>query len=154
KRPGIVIGLHRDVLDAEVLLMLLRVDDRGDIELQPVQIELQAAPGHLPLHRGAEIVDVELRGLLWILGLDVDVPDLHGHARLLRLGAALASGRGGKAWQHGIANSTATALSFVVSAKAGAYLPASWPLLELAQASNRDGNGATLHRRGFRPAPG
>jgi hypothetical protein len=40
---------------------------------------------NFPLHGRAEIVDVELRDLLRILsGLDVDVSELHGHARLSR----------------------------------------------------------------------
>jgi hypothetical protein len=52
-----------------------------------VQVELAAAAGNFPLHGRAEIVDVELRDLLAILsGLDVDVPELHGHAHLLPLG--------------------------------------------------------------------
>ena len=47
--------------------------------------ELAAAAGNFPLHGRAKIVDVELCDLLRILsGLDVDVPELHGHARLLR----------------------------------------------------------------------
>ena len=45
------------------------------------------AAGNFPLHGRAEIVDVELRDLLRILsGLDVDVPELHRHTRLLPLG--------------------------------------------------------------------
>jgi hypothetical protein len=49
-----------------------------------VQVELDIAVGRLVLHRRAEIVDIELRRFLWIVRLDVDVPDFHGHARLLR----------------------------------------------------------------------
>jgi hypothetical protein len=41
------------------------------------------------------------------------------------LGAALDSSRDGEAWQHVTANSTATALSFVVPAKAKTHLSAS-----------------------------
>ena len=62
-----------------------RLDDRRDVELQPGQVQLAAAPGDLPLHRRAEIIDVEFRDLLGIfLGLDMDVTDVHRHARLLR----------------------------------------------------------------------
>src|SRR5205823_13555183 len=85
ERAGVVVGLDRDVLDPDMLLVLLRLDDRRDVELQPGEVELAAAPGDLPLHRRAEIVDVEFRDLLGItLGLDVDVSDVHRHARLLR----------------------------------------------------------------------
>src|ERR1700719_1279041 len=88
KRTGVIIGLDRDVLDPDTLLVLLRLDDRRDVELQPGEVELAAAPGDLPLHRRAEIVDVEFRHLLGIvLGLDMDVTDVHRHARLLREGS-------------------------------------------------------------------
>src|SRR6516225_8135335 len=84
---GVIIGLDRDVLDANVLFMVLVGDDGRHVELHAVQVELAAATGNFPLHGSAEIVDVELRDLLRILsGLDVDVPELHGHARLLPLG--------------------------------------------------------------------
>ena len=83
-RAGIVVGLHRDVLDPHHLLAVLGGADRRDVELQPVQVELDIAVGSLVLHRRAEIVDVELRRLLGVVRLDVDVPDFHGHARLLR----------------------------------------------------------------------
>jgi hypothetical protein len=64
--------------------MLLVGDDGRHIELHAVQIELAAAAGNFPLHSRAEIVDVKLCDLPWILsGLDVDVPELHGYASLL-----------------------------------------------------------------------
>src|SRR4051812_20417086 len=152
QRAGVVVGLHRDVLDAEMLIMFLRVDYGRDVKLQAVQIELQTAAGDLALHGGAEIVDVELRGLLRVLGLDVDVPDFHGHARLLRIGVVLASlTRRFEAWQDGIANSTAAATAIATLRHPGdgrdqfLRFP---PLPELAQASNRDANSGTLHDRG------
>src|SRR6516164_1820325 len=81
-----IVGLDRDVLDADMLLMVLVGDDRRHVELHAVQVELAAAAGNFPFHGRAEIVDVELRDLLRILsGLDVDVPELHGHARFLPL---------------------------------------------------------------------
>src|SRR5215471_6239175 len=62
-------------------------DDGRHVELHAVQIELAAAAGNFPLHSRSEIVDVELRDLLRILSsLDVDVPELHGHARFLLTG--------------------------------------------------------------------
>jgi hypothetical protein len=66
------------------LLSLLGRADGGDVELQPMQLELDVAVGGLVLHRRAEIVAVELRRLLVVVRLDVDVSDFHGHARLLR----------------------------------------------------------------------
>src|SRR6516225_1550114 len=88
ERAGVIVGLDRDVLDADMLLMVLVGDDRRHVELHAVQVELAAAAGNLPFHGRAEIVDVKLRDLLRILsGLDVDVPELHGHARLLPLGS-------------------------------------------------------------------
>ena len=60
----------------------------------PFFLKFAMAPA-FPLHGRAEIVDVELRDLLRILsGLDVDVPELHGHTSLLRLGLPKGS-RGG-----------------------------------------------------------
>src|SRR6516162_11888600 len=89
ERAGVIVGFDGDVLDANMLLMVLVGDDGRHVELHTVQVELAAAPGNFPLHGRAEIVDVELRDLLRILsGLDVDVPELHGHARLLPLGFA------------------------------------------------------------------
>src|SRR5262249_42609008 len=83
----VIVGFDGDVLDADMLLMVLVGDDGRYVELHTVQIELAAAAGNFPLHGRAEIVDVELRDLLRILsGLDVDVPELHSHARLLPLG--------------------------------------------------------------------
>src|SRR5215472_15282925 len=93
---GVIVGFDGDVLDADMLLVLLVGDDGRHIELHTVQVELAAAARNFPLHGRAEIVDVELRDLLRILsGLDVDVPELHGHTRLLRLG--FAKGRRGGA---------------------------------------------------------
>jgi len=63
-RTGVIIGLDRDVFDPDTLLVLLCLDDRRDIELQPGQVELTAAPGDLPLHGRAEIVDIEFRDFL------------------------------------------------------------------------------------------
>jgi hypothetical protein len=75
------------VLDGNVLLMVLVGDDRRHVELYAVQVELAAAAGDFPLHSRAAIVDVELRDLLRVLfGLDVDVPELHGHTGLLPRG--------------------------------------------------------------------
>src|SRR5262249_60182939 len=84
---GVIVGFDGDVLDADMLLMVLVGNDSRHVELHTMQVELAAAAGNFPLHGRAEIVDVELRDLLRILsGLDVDVPELHGHARLLPLG--------------------------------------------------------------------
>src|SRR6516225_3726461 len=84
---GVIVAFDGDVLDADMLLMVLVGDDGRHVELHAVQVELAAAARNFPLHSRAEIVDVELRDLLRILsGLDVDVPELHGHARLLPLG--------------------------------------------------------------------
>src|SRR5260370_6921036 len=107
---GIIVGLDRDVLDADMLLMVLVGDDGRHVELHAVQVELAAAARNFPLHGRAEIVDVELCDLLRILsGLDVDVPELHCHARFLplrisprRAGAAPTAA----AWQHDHRNST------------------------------------------------
>src|SRR5277367_4997174 len=86
---GVIVGLDRDVLDADMLLMVLVGVDRCHVELHAVQVELAAAAGSFPLHGRPEIDDVELCDLLRILfGLDVDVPELHGHASLLRYGFA------------------------------------------------------------------
>src|SRR6516165_12300833 len=83
---GVIVGLDRDVLDADMLLMVLVGDDRRYVELHAVQVELAAAAGNFPFHGRAEIVDVELSDLLRILSsFDVDVPELHGHARFLPL---------------------------------------------------------------------
>src|ERR1700751_4618947 len=87
ERAGVIVGLDRDVLDADMLLMVLVGDDRRHVELHAVQVELAAAAGNFPFHGRAEIVDVELSDLLRILSsLDVDVPELHGHARFLLAG--------------------------------------------------------------------
>src|SRR5690348_18172494 len=82
---GIIVGLDRDVFDADMQLMILVSDNCCHVELHAVQVELAAAARNFPLHGRAEIVDVELCNLLRVFsGLDVDVPELHGHARLLR----------------------------------------------------------------------
>src|SRR5215472_15401254 len=82
-RAGIVVGLHRDVFDPHHLLAVLGRADRCDVELQPVQVELDVAVRGLVLQRGPEIIDVELGGFLGVVRLDVDVPDFHGHDVLL-----------------------------------------------------------------------
>ncbi len=46
---GIIVRLHRHMLDAIMLLVILHGDQRGDVELQPVQIDLDAAAGNLGL---------------------------------------------------------------------------------------------------------
>ena len=56
---GVIVGFDRDVLDADMLLMVLVGDDGSHVELHTVQVELAAAPGNFPLHGRAEIVDVE-----------------------------------------------------------------------------------------------
>ena len=43
--PRIVVGLHGHVLDAVVLLVILRSDKAGDVELQPMQIDRKPRPG-------------------------------------------------------------------------------------------------------------
>src|SRR5262249_40367543 len=84
---GVIVGFDRDVLDADMLLMVLVGNNGRHVELHTVQVELAAAAGNFPLHGRAEIVHVELGDLLRILsGLDVDVSELHGHTRLLPLG--------------------------------------------------------------------
>src|SRR6516162_2625281 len=81
ERAGVIVGFDGDVLDADMLLVVLVGDDGRHVELHTVQVELAAAAGYFPLHGRAEIVDVELRDLLRILsGLDVAMPELHGHA--------------------------------------------------------------------------
>src|SRR2546423_2938748 len=110
KRAGVIVGLQCDVLDAVTLLVVLGRDDCRNVELQPMQIDLKSAPGHLALQGRAEIVDIKLRRRLGVRGLDVDVPDFHGHARLLRLDAApIDPGMRHRreAWQPAAANSTA-----------------------------------------------
>src|SRR5215475_6127249 len=68
---GIIVGLDRDVFDADMLLMVLVGDDGCHVELHAVQVELAAAAWNFSLHGRAEIVDVELCNLLRILsGLD------------------------------------------------------------------------------------
>src|SRR5580700_6885195 len=76
----------------------------------PCRSSWQPRPGNFPLHSRAEIVDVELCDLPRILsGLDVDVPKLHGHARLLPLGICprrAEAAPAAAAWQHEQRNST------------------------------------------------
>src|SRR6516162_6765498 len=75
------------------------------VVLHTMQVELAAAAGNFPLHSRAEIVDVELRDLLRILsGLDVDVSELHGHARLLLLGCTKGRRGGARRSQLGRAS--------------------------------------------------
>src|ERR1700720_1489621 len=71
------------MLDAEVLLTALGGDNPGDVELQPMQVQLAAASGDFRLQRRAEIVHVELRSLLRVLALDVHMLDGHRHGRFL-----------------------------------------------------------------------
>src|SRR5271170_4140172 len=119
---GVIVGLDRDVLDADMLLMVLVGDDGRNVELHAVQVELAAAAGDFPLHSRAEIVDVELCDLPWILsGLDVDVPELHGHARLLPLGTCprrAEAAPAAAAWQHEQRNST-DIVGFTAFSRAG-----------------------------------
>ena len=56
---GIIVGLDRDVFDADMLLMVLLGVDGRHVELHAVQIELATATGSFPLHGRTEIVDVE-----------------------------------------------------------------------------------------------
>src|SRR5258705_10777033 len=89
-----------------MLLMVLVGDDGRHVELHAVQVELAAAAGNFPLHGRPEIVDVELCDLLRILsGLDVDLPESHGHACLLCPRRAEAA-RAVAASQHYYRNST------------------------------------------------
>src|SRR5204862_4374353 len=108
KRAGVIVGLQCDVLDAVTLLMVLGRDDYRDIKLQPMQIKLEAAPRHLALQGRAEIVDIKLRRRLGVRGLDMDVSDFHGHARLLRSARSEMRLRR-EAWQPEGANSTVAA---------------------------------------------
>src|SRR5580692_9742834 len=107
---GVIVGLDRDVLDADMLLMILIGDDGRHVELHAVQVELAAAAGNFPLHGRAKIVDVELCDLLRILsGLDVNVPELHCHARFLPLRISprrAEAAPAAAAWQHEQRNST------------------------------------------------
>jgi hypothetical protein len=64
-----------------MLFVFLAIDQRRDVELQPMQIEAKATTGNFGLHSGAEIVDVELRSLLGIAGLYVYMLDGIGHGR-------------------------------------------------------------------------
>src|SRR6516165_4811832 len=50
RRFGVIVGLDRDVLDADMLLMVLVSDDGGHVELHAMQVELAAAAGNFPLH--------------------------------------------------------------------------------------------------------
>jgi hypothetical protein len=78
-----MVGFDRDVLDADMLLMVLVGDDGRHVELHAVQAELAAAVGNFRFTVAPKFVNVELPDLLRILsGPDVDVPELHGHARL------------------------------------------------------------------------
>ena len=71
-----------------------------------MEVELAAAAGSFPLYGRPKIVDVELGDLLWIVsGLDVDVPELHGHTRLL-LPAGAPAAPAVAASQHKHRNST------------------------------------------------
>src|SRR6202011_4495199 len=85
-------------------------DDSRHVELHAVQVELAAAARNFALHGRAEIVDVELCDLLRILsGLDVDVPELHCHARFLSLRISPRRAEvapAAAAWQHEQRNST------------------------------------------------
>src|SRR5262249_18091712 len=65
----IVVGVDGDVLDAVKLLAALTTDYSGDVELQAMQVEPAAASGNLGNQFRAQIVYVELRGLLGILTL-------------------------------------------------------------------------------------
>jgi hypothetical protein len=59
KGTGVIVGLDRDVLYADMLLMILVGDDGRYVELHAVQVKLAAAAGNFPLHGRPEIVDVE-----------------------------------------------------------------------------------------------
>jgi hypothetical protein len=45
---GVIVGLDRDVPDADMLLMILIGDDGRHVELHAVQVELAAAAGNFP----------------------------------------------------------------------------------------------------------
>src|SRR5215831_2200017 len=82
-RAGIVVRVHGHVLEAVVLLPRLRVDQRADVQHEPVQVQAKSVPADL-IHDGRpEVVHVELDGLLRIARLDVQVIDLERHRALL-----------------------------------------------------------------------
>lgn len=69
------------MLDALMLLVILRRDQCRDVERQPVQIHPMPAAGNLGHVGRAEIVDVELHRLLGILGFYTHVLDRKGYDR-------------------------------------------------------------------------
>src|ERR1700751_4256051 len=50
ERADVIVGLDRDVLDADVLLMVLVGNDGGHVELHTVQVVLAAAARNFPLY--------------------------------------------------------------------------------------------------------
>src|SRR5213594_3785590 len=78
QRCRVVVGVHGDVLEAVVLLALLRVDQGRDVELQPMKAHAVAAT-RLADQRRAEVVDVELHRRLGIPGLHMNVVRAEGH---------------------------------------------------------------------------
>src|SRR5262245_56081716 len=66
-RAGIIVGIEGDVLDAVMLLVILRRDQGRDVECQPVQVYPMSAARYLSYIGRAEIVDVKSHSLLRIL---------------------------------------------------------------------------------------
>jgi hypothetical protein len=81
QRARIVVGVDSDVLDTVVLLAALSVDERGDVQRQPVQVHAVATRADLGDQRRAKVVHVELHRALGVPGLQVHVVDAKGHAR-------------------------------------------------------------------------
>src|ERR1700722_9289170 len=70
------------MLDAVMLLMVLRRDQTGDVELQPVQIEADA-PVNFVLQRRTKVVNIISHGLLEIACLQMHVLNGKAHIHLL-----------------------------------------------------------------------
>jgi hypothetical protein len=64
-----------------MLLVILRRDQGRDVERQPMQVHPMAALRDLGHIGCTEIVDIELHGLLGILGLHMHMLDRKGHHR-------------------------------------------------------------------------
>ena len=62
-----------------MLLAALRVDEPGDVELQPVQVHAIATRTHVGDQGRAEVVDVELHRLLGVARLHVHVMSAERH---------------------------------------------------------------------------
>src|SRR6185503_13226037 len=81
------VSVDGNVFHPVALLALLLVEKRRHVQMQPEEIQAVAVSRSRRQDFRAEGVDVELRGLLRILGLDVQVIQLQRHGHLLQVDA-------------------------------------------------------------------